>query len=317
MSVQAINVYWGFLSGLKVLGVVNGPYLPVFRALLPEWECEAYPGAEHGDPIGQLQALSLIDFRSDEFSKILYEKISAEQKWHFDFSGVRRIVHRDPQGHIEFHETLKIKDLAHEVGTEVSAWKMDAELLIAYIHSRHPDHGDVKDGVRSRSIRVAAGKGAWRLGAKETRLLIFPCGTTDAKKWPQENWLALLESLKEGGHPIEVFLGPSEKNYIPVFDGVAKINIDQPWDEIIQSFDENCLVLANDCGPMHVAGTMGQRLIALFGPTNEKVWFTYQETGLALKKPDSQWPSVAEVRSAIAAFDGRQAAEAGGSFSGA
>jgi ADP-heptose:LPS heptosyltransferase len=57
---------------------------------------------------------------------------------------------------------------------------------------------------------------------------------------------------------------------------------------------------------MHVAGTMGCRLIALFGPTNEKVWFTYQGTGVALKKTENSWPSVDDVLSAFTAFENRK-----------
>ena len=35
------------------------------------------------------------------------------------------------------------------------------------------------------------------------------------------------------------------------------------------------LVIANDCGPMHIAAPSGANLIAIFGPTNPHCWFAY------------------------------------------
>jgi ADP-heptose:LPS heptosyltransferase len=303
MSVQALNVYWRFLSESSVLAVVTDIYLPVFRHFFPNWVLKKYFDTEQLADGNEFSASAIIDFRSDESSEILLRRMIADQKFYFDFSGERRIVYLTAKGEVTYFETVKIKDHAHEIGTEISAWKMDAELITTYINIVQNDcHEELQKPAASNIRNIPKDPKA---GSRLANALIFPCGTTDAKKWPVENWQALIDELKRRGFGAEIFLGPSEKSYQNIFDGRAQVYINQSWSSIIERFDRNTLVVCNDCGPMHVAGTMGCRLIALFGPTNEKVWFTYQGTGVALKKTEDSWPSVADVLSSIAALEHR------------
>ena len=305
MSVQALNVYWWFLSESSVLGVVSDAYLPLFQYLFPGWVFKKYSETENLSATDKLSASTIIDFRSDEFSGTLLKEMAADQKFYFDFSGERKIVNLNAEGEVQYFETVKIKDHAHEIGTEISAWKMDAELITTFIGIVHNNHElelqkPAESNIRNIPKDVKAGA-----RFANGHVLIFPCGTTDAKKWPVENWQGLIDDLKKRDLGAKIFLGPSESSYQRLFDEKAEVYINQPWNSIIQSFDQNTLVICNDCGPMHVAGTMGCRLIALFGPTNEKVWFTYHSTGVALKKTEDSWPSVNDVLSAITAFDNR------------
>lgn len=302
MSVQAINVYWRFLAESSVLAVVTDTYLPVFRHFFPNWVLKKYSETEQLADGDEFSASAIIDFRSDESSEILMRRMMADQKFYFDFSGERKIVNLNAEGEVQYFETVKIKDHAHEIGTEISAWKMDAELITTYLGIVHNNQEQEMQKLAVSNIRNIP-KDA-KAGTRFTNghVLIFPCGTTDAKKWPVENWQALIDDLKKRGFGAKIFLGPSESSYQKLFEEKAEVYINQPWSCIIQSFDQNTLVICNDCGPMHVAGTAGSRLIALFGPTNEKVWFTYQGTGVALKKTENSWPSVDDVLSAIIAF---------------
>jgi len=180
---------------------------------------------------------------------------------------------------------------------------MDAELITTYITIVQNDCSEELQKLVASNIRNIPKDP--KAGSHLANALIFPCGTTDAKKWPVENWQALINELKRRGFGAEIFLGPSESSYQNIFDWKAQVHINQSWSSIIERFDRNTLVICNDCGPMHVAGTMGCRLIALFGPTNEKVWFTYHRTGVALKKTKDSWPSVSDVLSSIAALEHR------------
>ena len=310
MSVQALNVYWRFLSELSVLAVVSDTYLPVFRHLFSDWVLKRYSEIEQRTDGDDFLASAIIDFRSDESSENLLQRMTADQKFYFVFSGERRIVNLNAEGEVQYFETVKIKDHAHEIGTEISAWKMDAELITTYIGMAHNNQGQELQKPAVSNIRNIPkdAKAGTRLA--NGHVLIFPCGTTDAKKWPVENWQALIDDLKKQGFGAKIFLGPSESSYQKLFEERAEVYINQPWSCIIQSFDQNTLVICNDCGPMHVAGTMGCRLIALFGPTNEKVWFTYQGTGVALKKTENSWPSVDDVLSAIIAFENKKRPQA-------
>jgi ADP-heptose:LPS heptosyltransferase len=306
MSAQALNVYWRFLSESSVLGVVSDAYLPLFQHLFPGWVFKKYSEAETLSATDKLSASTIIDFRSDESSATLLKKVAADQKFYFDFSGERKIVNLNAEGEVQYFETVKIKDHAHEIGTEISAWKMDAELITTYIGIVQNNREQELQKPAVSNIRNIPKDAKAGTRFANGHVLIFPCGTTDAKKWPVENWQALIDDLKKRGFGAKIFLGPSESSYQKLFDEKAEVYINQPWSSIIQSFDQNTLVICNDCGPMHVAGTMGCRLIALFGPTNEKVWFTYQGTGVALKKTENSWPSVDDVLSAITAFQNRK-----------
>ena len=310
MSVQALNVYWRFLSESSVLGVVSDAYLPLFQNLFPGWVFKKYSEAENPSSTDKLSASIIIDFRSDESSETLLKEVAADQKFYFDFSGERKIVNLNAEGEVQYFETVRIKDHTHEIGTEISAWKMDAELITTYIGIVHNNREQELQKPAVSNIRNIPKDAKAGTRFANGHVLIFPCGTTDAKKWPVENWQALIDDLKKRGFGAKIFLGPSESSYQKLFDEKAEVYINQPWSCIIQSFDQNTLVICNDCGPMHVAGTMGCRLIALFGPTNEKVWFTYQGTGLALKKTENSWPSVDDVLNAIIAFENRKLPQA-------
>jgi hypothetical protein len=302
MSVQAINVYWRFLSESSVLGVVSDAYLPLFQHLFPGWVFKKYSEAGNPSATDKLSAHSIIDFRSDESSETLLKEMTADQKFYFDFSGERKIVNLNAKGEVQYFETVKIKDHAHEIGTEISAWKMDAELITTYIGIVHNNREQELQKLAASNIRNIPKDATAGTRFANGHVLIFPCGTTNAKKWPVENWQGLIDNLKKRDLGAKIFLGPSESNYQKLFDEKAEVCINQAWNSIIQNFDRNTLVICNDCGPMHVAGTMGCRLIAIFGPTNEKVWFTYHGTGVALKKTEDSWPSVDDVLSAITAF---------------
>lgn len=301
MSVQALNVYWRFLSQSSILAVVTDIYLPIFRHFFPKWVFKKYSETKQLSDGAKFSASAIIDFRSDESSGILLRRMMADQKFYFDFSVERRIVYLNAKGVVKYFETVKIKDHAHEIGTEISAWKMDAELITTYITIVQNDCYDQLQKPAASNIRNIPKDP--KAGSSLANTLIFPCGTTDAKKWPVENWQTLIDELKRRGLGADVFLGPAEKSYQNIFDERAQVYLNLSWSSIIERFDRNTLVVCNDCGPMHVAGTMGCRLVAIFGPTNEKVWFTYQGTGVALKKTEHSWPSVADVLSSIATLE--------------
>lgn len=303
MSVQALNVYWRFLSESNVLGVVSDAYLPLFQHLFPGWMFKKYSELENPAATDKLSASTIIDFRSDESSAMLLKEIAAYQKLFFDFSGERKIVNVNAEGKAQYFETVKIKDHAHEIGDEIAAWKMDAELITTYKGIVQSNREQEMQNPALSNIRNIPKDAKAGTHFANGHVLIFPCGTTVAKKWPVQNWLVLIDDLKQRGFGAKIFLGPSENSYQKFFDEKAQVYINQPWSSIIQNFDQNTLVICNDCGPMHVAGTMGCKLIALFGPTNEKVWFTYPDTGVALKKTENSWPSVDDVLSAITSFE--------------
>ena len=242
MSVQALNVYWRFLSESSVLGVVSDAYLPLFQYLFPGWVFKKYSETEDLSSTYKFSSSTIIDFRSDEFSENLLKEVAAGQKFYFDFSGERKIVNLNAGGEVQYFETVKIKDYAHEIGTEISAWKMDAELITTYLGIVHNNHEQELQKSAVSNIRNTPKDAKAETRFANGHILIFPCGTTDAKKWPVENWKALIDDLKKRDLGAKIFLGPSERSYQKLFDEKAEVYINQPWNSIIQSFDQRAVI---------------------------------------------------------------------------
>jgi hypothetical protein len=110
------------------------------------------------------------------------------------------------------------------------------------------------------------------------RAYLVPCGSIDAKRWPLENWLSLGMALEKLDMELHVVLGPLENNYGDDFDLLCQGRVIRALDlrKLAAHFAQAALVVANDCGPMHLAGFVGASLIGIFGPTNPKCWFPYK-----------------------------------------
>jgi ADP-heptose:LPS heptosyltransferase len=45
--------------------------------------------------------------------------------------------------------------------------------------------------------------------------------------------------------------------------------------DLIADIRRATLIIANDCGPMHVAAALNKPTLGIFGPTNPRCWFPY------------------------------------------
>lgn len=109
------------------------------------------------------------------------------------------------------------------------------------------------------------------------KVVLAPCGTKGSRRWPESFWCELLGKLESAGETVAIVLGPGEMNDYPellrLADGNVLSNIDTRT--MAALFAESKLVIANDCGPAHVAAAVGANILAIFGPTNPRCWFTY------------------------------------------
>lgn len=108
-------------------------------------------------------------------------------------------------------------------------------------------------------------------------ILLIPCGSNILKRWPEDNWVHLLNSFSTHNYKIGIIVGHLEKDSFPKLFAQKNIKI---YSEIsTRKIAALCrkakLVIANDCGPMHIAAGSGANLIAIFGPTNPHCWFAY------------------------------------------
>jgi ADP-heptose:LPS heptosyltransferase len=108
-------------------------------------------------------------------------------------------------------------------------------------------------------------------------ILFIPCGNNLLKRWPEAHWSDLLNLFSKGNSKIGIIVGYAEKDLFPNLSRLENIKV---YSEIsprkIAALCKNSsLVIANDCGPMHIAAASGANLIAIFGPTNPRCWFAY------------------------------------------
>lgn len=101
------------------------------------------------------------------------------------------------------------------------------------------------------------------------------------KEWPQEKWYSLIKSLQYRANFV-CLGGPKEAiQYKPLMDSLAAEGIDhimlnmlgkttlQEVGALIESCD---VVVTADTGALHIALALNKPVVALFGPTDPKLW---------------------------------------------
>jgi lipopolysaccharide heptosyltransferase II len=99
--------------------------------------------------------------------------------------------------------------------------------------------------------------------------LLLPGTNWATKRWPVENFAALVAPLRERLGLVSVVTGSGEEAKLGAqvtgaINLAGKTNLRQ-LAALISRAD---LVIANDSGPMHIAAAMNKPLVTLFGPTN-------------------------------------------------
>jgi len=127
-----------------------------------------------------------------------------------------------------------------------------------------------------------------RISNKDLIIGVAPCGgeafgdKAYVKRWPPDKFSLLIRRLIDDYKAkIFIFAGPKEKK--ETFDILSKIESKKACFEftgcslnkIIALVDRCNLVVANDTGPLRFANALGKKIIALFGPVDDKVYGLY------------------------------------------
>lgn len=102
-------------------------------------------------------------------------------------------------------------------------------------------------------------------------------GNWDLKRWPAENFSALIARLVKDFH-VKVLI-PGAKADKELAERIARDSGVDPhvWagetnlDELLALFKRADVVISNDSGPLHVASAVGTDMIAIFGPTRPEI----------------------------------------------
>lgn len=115
------------------------------------------------------------------------------------------------------------------------------------------------------------------------------------KKWPVENFLKLVTTLRAKGVSVIVFFGPDEKNMMGFFKHSLGNDVPLVFEPSLRTFASmvsRCkLFIACDSGPMHLSCALGVRTIALFlkhnfhhwGPPPDMAQIIYSSEGILVE----------------------------------
>ena len=113
-------------------------------------------------------------------------------------------------------------------------------------------------------------------------VLLFPQTTDQARQWPVAYWIDLANLLRMEGLNVALVLNEFEGRYqcspVPVIHG-------QSIERIAAAMQTSKLVIGNDSGPAHLAGTLGTPTIAIQGSTTERI-FSYLPEVTSLRDLD-------------------------------
>jgi heptosyltransferase III len=142
------------------------------------------------------------------------------------------------------------------------------------------------DRVRGRAWLSRAG-----VGEREKAIFLHPGSGSRRKVWPLERLTAVGRVLeKRAGARILVILGPAEGAEArtvfeeagfrsPVF--VKGLSIP----DLASVLAEGCLLVGNDSGVSHLAASLGLPTVAVFGPTDPRLWAPRSERAVVVRRP--------------------------------
>ena len=99
--------------------------------------------------------------------------------------------------------------------------------------------------------------------------VLMPGANWETKRWPVENFAALVQPLRDRFGLASVLSGGADvtelARRVPEALSLAgKTSLRQ----LVALLERADLVIANDSGPMHIAAALGRPLVTIFGPTN-------------------------------------------------
>ena len=138
-------------------------------------------------------------------------------------------------------------------------------------------------------VRVLAGQpsGIQPSNSESPQIVLMPGGGAgDYKRWPIEHYVSLITLLKPLLAPNTSFcfvLGPDEVEQYQWLQSLNRSDftylMTRPLSEICAAVLQAQLVVANDCGPSHLAQFSGVPYVGVFHESNRE-WFWARETSL-------------------------------------
>jgi ADP-heptose:LPS heptosyltransferase len=109
---------------------------------------------------------------------------------------------------------------------------------------------------------------------------LHPGASWPNKMWPKERFAALIDLLRAKlGAEVLLSPGPGDEELVRFIADASVGSVVAlpvlPVRELAAVFSLCRVLVANDCGPMHIGVAVGTRTIGIFGPEPPEVWFSY------------------------------------------
>lgn len=122
-----------------------------------------------------------------------------------------------------------------------------------------------------------------------------------AKRWPPERFAAIADRVIESGGSVVLIGGPGDEG---VAAAVKERMRNEPldltgkltWGETGAVLERCDLCLGNDTGAMHLAVAVGTPVVAIFGPSDPRMYGPYDKRSVALWKGRESPPPLRQVK---------------------
>ncbi len=124
-----------------------------------------------------------------------------------------------------------------------------------------------------------------RLESESGYLVLAPAATWETKRWPVEQWRDLAAALaRTWAGPIVVLTAPGDEQVSAAIvaslpDGRGAALPVLPLTVVLDVVAAAAGLVTVDGGVMHAAVGLGTPVLALFGPTDPRIWFPYEGAG--------------------------------------
>ncbi len=141
----------------------------------------------------------------------------------------------------------------------------------------------------------------WRLRVERTHgaknaVVIHPGSGGGRKNWPMVEFAAVAQILEAQGEEVRWSRGPADEAI--VVPNTWSVLPARPLTELAKDLAGAALYLGNDSGITHLAAAVGCPTVAIFGPTNPRVWAPRGDHVRVVQ--GDPWPRIDEVVAAAA-----------------
>jgi len=104
---------------------------------------------------------------------------------------------------------------------------------------------------------------------------LIPTHRRSSRRWPASHFIELGRLIATEGHPVWLFWGPGEEEYVADIERQVLGSRRIPKTSLRQmaALLERCkIIVTNDNGPMHLAVAVGIPTVTMYGPTDPTAW---------------------------------------------